>query len=201
MPVSRSAVHDTSAVRLRARRSWRSHGCNRCRRSVMLRNGRLSVRCLAVARRLPSCSGAMLGLAVSQHRPRTMRSQHRIAACVDGTVVEVRGTIDRVAESVAAADPVRRRARRDRTVAHVRRCTMPRRLRLSWFDAPSAESRRTLAAANQAAQRARLSESGRFRLRSMELSRPESTAAVRCVTANVARRAGMELGRTQTRSS
>ncbi len=90
---------------------------------------------LAVARRLPSLSGVMLGFAVSSIAAHHALA-HRIAPCVDGTTVEVVGTIDglpKVLPQQTQVDVVPDAIEPWPTCAGV----LPRRLRLSWYDAPS----------------------------------------------------------------
>lgn len=90
---------------------------------------------LAVAQRLPLLCGVMLGFAVSSIAAHQALA-HRIAPCVDGTTVEVLGTIDglpKVLPQQTQVDVL------PDTIGPWPACAgaLPRRLRLSWYDAPS----------------------------------------------------------------
>lgn len=90
---------------------------------------------LAVARRVVWLSGVLLGLAVSSIAAQQAIA-HRIAPCMDGTSVEVLGTIDglpKVLPQQTQVDVVPDAIEPWPTCA----AALPRRLRLSWYEAPA----------------------------------------------------------------
>lgn len=93
---------------------------------------------LLIARRLPLFAGAMLGLVIATATAREALS-HRISSCVDGAAVELRGAV----VGLPTASP--RQTQFDlapEAITPWPACAgpMPRRLRLSWFDAPDVGS-------------------------------------------------------------
>jgi competence protein ComEC len=90
---------------------------------------------LSGARRVPWVAGALLGLAVSALAAHDALG-HRIAACVDGAALELRGTVvglPKVSLPQTQVDVA------PDAIAQWPECAgpPPRRLRLSWFDAPA----------------------------------------------------------------
>ena len=90
---------------------------------------------LVAARRLRFAAGALLGFALSSTAAHDALA-HRIAACVDGASVELRGTVIGLPKVSGPQTQVDLEAE---TIEPWPSCAgaLPRRLRLSWYDAPA----------------------------------------------------------------